>query len=101
LTADLGFGENYASDVKIQGCKWGWQAQEDGVQTIYLCTVAHYRALTLNPRVVAFCRASISQFDLVHLYGLYDLLGPAVSRHSLGDSHALWPFAGPFSVMFA
>jgi glycosyltransferase involved in cell wall biosynthesis len=29
--------------------------------------------------VVAFCRASISQFDLVHLYGLYDLLGPAVS----------------------
>jgi glycosyltransferase involved in cell wall biosynthesis len=79
LTADLGFGKNYASDVKIQRCQWGWQAQEDGVETIYLPTVAHYRALTLNPRVVAFCRASISQFDLVHLYGLYDLLGPAVS----------------------
>ena len=79
LTADLGFGKNYASDVKIQRCQWGWQAQEDGVETIYLSTVAHYRALTLNPRVVGFCRASISQFDLVHLYGLYDLLGPAVS----------------------
>jgi glycosyltransferase involved in cell wall biosynthesis len=79
LTADLGFGNNHASDVEIQRCQWGWQAQEDGVETIYLSTVAHYRALTLNPRVVAFCRASISQFDLVHLYGLYDLLGPAVS----------------------
>jgi glycosyltransferase involved in cell wall biosynthesis len=79
LTADLGFENDYRSDVKIQKCEWGWQAEEDGVETIYLSTVAHYRALTLNPRVVAFCRASISQFDLVHLYGLYDLLGPAVS----------------------
>jgi glycosyltransferase involved in cell wall biosynthesis len=79
LTADLGLGSDYGSNVKIRRCQWGWQAQEDGVETIYLSTVAHYRALTLNPRVVAFCRASISQFDLVHLYGLYDLLGPAVS----------------------
>jgi glycosyltransferase involved in cell wall biosynthesis len=79
LTADLGFGNDYRSNVKIQKCEWGWQAEEDGVETIYLSTVAHYRALTLNPHVVAFCRASISQFDLVHLYGLYDLLGPAVS----------------------
>jgi glycosyltransferase involved in cell wall biosynthesis len=79
LTADLGFGNDCRSDVKIRKCEWGWQAEEDGVETIYLSTVAHYRALTLNPRVVAFCRASISQFNLVHLYGLYDLLGPAVS----------------------
>lgn len=79
LTADLGFGADYDSDVKIRRCPWGWHAQEDGVETIYLSTAAHYRALTLNPRVIAFCRASVSQFDLVHLYGLYDLLGPAVS----------------------
>ena len=79
LTADLGLGGDYGSDLKIQRCRWGWQAHEGGVETIYLSTVAHYRALTLNPRVIAFCRASISQFDLVHLYGLYDLLGPAVS----------------------
>ena len=79
LTADLGFETDYGSDVKIRRCQWGWYAEEDGVEIIYLSTVAHYRALTLNPRVVAFCRASVSQFDLVHLYGLYDLLGPAVS----------------------
>jgi glycosyltransferase involved in cell wall biosynthesis len=78
LTADLGIGTGRNAEVKVSRCKWGWCAQEDGVKTIYLPSVAHYRALTLNPRVVAFCRASISQFDLVHLYGLYDLLGPAV-----------------------
>lgn len=78
LTADLGIEAKTNTDVKVSRCKWGWCAQQDGVETIYLPTVAHYRALTLNPRVVAFCRASISQFDLVHLYGLYDLLGPAV-----------------------
>jgi glycosyltransferase involved in cell wall biosynthesis len=79
LTADLGFATGYGSDVEIRRCPWGWYAQQDGVETIYLSTAAHYRALTLNPSVVAFCQASISQFDLVHLYGLYDLLGPAVS----------------------
>jgi glycosyltransferase involved in cell wall biosynthesis len=79
LTADLGIRTDLNADVKASRCKWGWCAQEDGVETIYLPTLAHYRALTVNPRVVAFCRASISQFDLVHLYGLYDLLGPAVS----------------------
>jgi glycosyltransferase involved in cell wall biosynthesis len=79
LTADLGIRTDLSADVKVSRCKWGWCAQEDEVETIYLPTLAHYRALTVNPRVVAFCRASISQFDLVHLYGLYDLLGPAVS----------------------
>jgi len=79
LTADLGIRSDLNADVKVSRCKWGWRAQEDEVETIYLPTLAHYRALTVNPRVVAFCRASISQFDLVHLYGLYDLLGPAVS----------------------
>jgi len=79
LTANLGIRTDLNADVKVSRCKWGWCAQEDGVETIYLPTLAHYRALTVNPRVVAFCRASISQFDLVHLYGLYDLLGPAVS----------------------
>jgi glycosyltransferase involved in cell wall biosynthesis len=29
--------------------------------------------------LVRFCGASLSRFDLVHFYGLYDLLGPAVS----------------------
>ena len=89
LTADLGLkssAENSAG-AKIERTPWGWRAEEDGVQTTYLTSLVRYRALTLNPHVIGFCRASISQFDLVHLYGLYDLLGPAASyfcrRHGI------------------
>jgi glycosyltransferase involved in cell wall biosynthesis len=78
LTADLGFADRNTLGMNIERCRWGWRAEEDGVEAIYLSTLGHYRALTLNPNVVGFCRASLNQFDLVHLYGLYDLLGPAV-----------------------
>ena len=49
------------------------------MEIIYLATVARYRALTLNPRVIEFARSALRKFDLVHFYGLYDLLGPAIS----------------------
>jgi glycosyltransferase involved in cell wall biosynthesis len=79
LTADLGFTRGNGFGLAVERCHWGWRAEEDGVEAIYLSTLSHYRALTLNPRVVGFCGASLRQFDLVHFYGLYDLLGPAVS----------------------
>ncbi len=31
--------------------------------------------------MIGFCRASLTQFDMVHIYGLYDLLGPGVSHY--------------------
>jgi glycosyltransferase involved in cell wall biosynthesis len=65
--------------MPFQRCQWGWRAEENGVEAIYLSSWAHYRALTVNPDVMGFCRKSLRQFDLVHFYGLYDLLGPAVS----------------------
>lgn len=80
LTADLGFDGRNGSSVKVEPCPWGKRAMEDGVETIYLPTVGHYRALTLNPRVVAFCRAFLRRFDVAHVYGLYDLLGPSVAH---------------------
>ena len=89
LTADLGLqsAADNSTGVTFERSPWGWRAERDGVQTVYLPSLIRYRALTLNPHVVGFCRASISQFDLVHLYGLYDLLGPAVSyfcrRHDI------------------
>ena len=79
LTADLGFRSNNVSGLKVESCTLGWRAQEDQVEAIYLTTVGRYRSLSLNPRVAAFCRASLKEFDLVHFYGLYDLLAPAVS----------------------
>jgi glycosyltransferase involved in cell wall biosynthesis len=79
LTADLGLGKSASIRIPFESCKWGYCAEEDGVKTVYLSTIAHYRALTVNPGVIGFCRASLRQFDLVHFYGLYDLLGPSVS----------------------
>jgi glycosyltransferase involved in cell wall biosynthesis len=79
LTADLGITGQNGFGMQVERCRWGWCAEEDGVETIYLPTLGHYRALTLNPRVIGFCGASLRQFDLVHFFGLYDLLGPAVS----------------------
>ena len=78
LTADLGLAGRSGDGEKFERCKWGWCSVQDGVKVVYLPLIAHYRALTLNPRVIGFCRTSLSGFDLAHFYGLYDLLGPIV-----------------------
>jgi glycosyltransferase involved in cell wall biosynthesis/ubiquinone/menaquinone biosynthesis C-methylase UbiE len=51
-----------------------------GVEVIYLRPLASYRAATLNEGVTAFCRERLRHFELVHFFGLYDLLGPQVGR---------------------
>jgi glycosyltransferase involved in cell wall biosynthesis len=79
LTADLGLAGHDGPGMNFERGKWGWRSEQDGVEAIYLSTFGHYRALTINPRVIGFCRASLTGFDLVHFYGLYDLLGPAAS----------------------
>src|SRR4029077_559064 len=58
---------------------FGWRCEENGVQTIYLPTWLRYRALSWNPAVNRFLRARLQNFDVVHIFGLYDLLGPAVA----------------------
>src|SRR6266446_5327501 len=47
-----------------------------GVEVRYLRPLARYRATTLNAGVLSFCRNELRTFDAVHIYGLYDLLGP-------------------------
>lgn len=80
LTADLGIAGRNGDGMKADRCEWGWTAEMEGVEIVYLSTLGNYRALTVNPHVVAFCGACLNRFDLVHFYGLYDLLGPAVSH---------------------
>lgn len=79
LTADWGLSSRNGHGLALERCGSGWRATEQGVQTVYLPSVARYRALTVNPRVIRFCGASLKGFDVAHFYGLYDLLGPAVS----------------------
>jgi glycosyltransferase involved in cell wall biosynthesis len=78
LTADLGLAGRQAPTTSFERCEWGWRSEQDGVKVIYLSTLAHCRALTINPRVIGFSRILHRGFDLVHVYGIYDLIGPVV-----------------------
>jgi glycosyltransferase involved in cell wall biosynthesis len=77
LTANLGIEKK--TDLMAETCQWGWRWAENGVEAIYLNTLSNYRALTFNPSLIQFSKSCVSHFDVVHFYGLYDLLGPAVS----------------------
>jgi glycosyltransferase involved in cell wall biosynthesis len=77
LTADLGLSDTNGFGTSIERCEWGWRWEDEGVEAVYLPTRGHYRALTFNPRIAKYCRASLKNFDVVHVYGLYDFLGPA------------------------
>lgn len=79
LTADFGFKPSLVPAMKAEKCRWGWCAEEQGVQAIFLRSLGHYRALTFNPDVIKYCSASLARHDVVHIYGLYDLFGPAVA----------------------
>ena len=79
LTADFGFTPSLAPAMKAEKCRWGWCAQEQGVEAVFLRSWGHYRALTFNPDVIKYCSASLARYDVVHIYGLYDLFGPPVA----------------------
>jgi glycosyltransferase involved in cell wall biosynthesis len=81
LTADLGLAQRNGASPPIERSAWGYRIEENGVEAIYLPSRAHYRALTWNPGVIGYSRASLQDFDIVHCYGLYDLLGPVVGRY--------------------
>lgn len=78
LTADLGSRGAVPFPASTENSRWGRRAELEDVETIYLPTLARFRTLTCNPGVIPFSRESLASFDLVHIYGFYDLLGPAV-----------------------
>jgi glycosyltransferase involved in cell wall biosynthesis len=81
LTADWGFRERLGAKGMsgVDHGPFGWSQVENGVTAIYLPSWLRYRSLTWNPAVKRFCRARLRDFDVAHIYGLYDLLGPAVA----------------------
>jgi glycosyltransferase involved in cell wall biosynthesis len=79
LTANLGLSEWVNVASSHQETAMGIESIDDGVEAIYLPTLTRYRVLTINTNVIRFCRAHLTRFDLVHFYGIYDLLGPIVS----------------------
>ncbi len=79
LTSDLGIEGLSNPAVAIARTNQGWRYQEDGVETRYLRGWGFYRSLTWNPATFEFCREELASFDIVHIYGTYDLLGPIVA----------------------
>jgi glycosyltransferase involved in cell wall biosynthesis len=82
LTADLGEtdGASDANGWKRMNGEWGGEGDRDGVKAIYLAALANYRATTINRHLLSFCRRRLGEFDVVHVYGLYDLFGPVVAQ---------------------
>lgn len=67
--------------------------QLNGVEVVYLRPRATYRATTFNSGLLSFCKKRLRDFDLVHIYGLYDLLGPVVAHycHKAGIPYVVEP----------
>lgn len=100
LTADLGFATRENAMAKLVGDSQGWRTDLDGVEVIYLRTRGRYRNLTLNPGVLGFCRSRLKEFDIVHIYGLYDTLGVVVGHycHKFGIPYFLEPLGMTRSI---
>jgi glycosyltransferase involved in cell wall biosynthesis len=79
LTSDWGCRAAVGKLAHLEPDTRGWWAGDQGVEVIYLRPWLRYRALSLNPGVIGFCRSELEAYDLVHIYGLYDLLGPPVA----------------------
>ena len=82
LTADWGV-EKRAAETRetdlAERSPFGWRRRENKIETIYLPTWLHYRQVSWNPAVNRYCSARLKNFDVAHVFGLYDLLGPAVA----------------------
>ncbi|MGA2429573.1 MAG: glycosyltransferase [Candidatus Acidiferrum sp.] len=83
LTADWGLESRFPDGGAPEGTTrspFGWRREENGVQAIYLPSWFRYRALSWNPAAKRFARARLQNFDAVHIFGLYDFLGPTIAH---------------------
>jgi glycosyltransferase involved in cell wall biosynthesis len=82
LTADWGLSSRASAAAirsSVERSPFGWRLKEGEIEAIYLRSRLRYRALTWNPGITRFCRARLWNFDVVHIFGLYDFLGPAIA----------------------
>lgn len=82
LTADWGLegrGEPQGEKVTQDRSPFGWRRRENDVEAIYLPTRLRYRRVSWNPAIKRYCRVWLEKFEVVHIFGLYDLLGPLVA----------------------
>lgn len=82
LTADWGLdrrlGQSPGEGV-AESSPFGRRLQLHGVTTEYLGTWLHFRAVSWNPALGRYLRARLKDFEVAHIFGLYDLLGLRVA----------------------
>lgn len=82
LTADWGLESRLSlggNRPNAHRSPFGWRREVNGVRAVYLPTWLKFRATSWNPAVKRYCRARLGNFDVAHIFGVYDLLGPAVA----------------------
>ena len=82
LTADWGLEqrlEGTPQEAPARKGPYGWVREVAGVRLVYLPKWFHYRAASWNPGLGKYLLAELRNFDVAHIFGLYDLLGPATA----------------------
>ncbi len=79
LTADWGLerrAAEFSGEPLAENSPFGKKREVRGVKAIYLTNWLHYHAVSWNPALPRYLRARLQNFDVIHIFGLYDLLGP-------------------------
>ncbi len=82
LTSDWGLEKRLRespSETPATPGPFGQKREVNGVTTTYLPNWLHYRSLSWNPALGRYLRARLTNFDIVHIFGLYDFLGARVA----------------------
>ena len=82
LTADWGIQKRLrelSAECAAQAGPFGRTRSVNGVSAVYLPTWLHFRATSWNPALGPYLRERLGDFDVVHIFGLYDFLGPRVA----------------------
>lgn len=83
LTADWGLEARLTglrNEPQAEVSPFGRRRKVNGVTAIYLANWLHYHATSWNPALGRYLRARLKEFDVVHIFGLYDLLGPRAAK---------------------
>lgn len=83
LTADWGLDRRLRERPEGNGAEaspFGQRWRRNGVTAEYLGNWLHYRSLSWNPALGRYLNARLKDFEVAHVFGLYDFLGPRVAE---------------------
>lgn len=83
LTADWGLDVRQRENLNglmAEPFAFGRRTNTNGVTAVYLPNWFHYRATSWNPALGRYLHSRLFDFDIVHIFGVYDLLGPQVAK---------------------